>query len=80
VEPPDAEVYVDGFLIGMTPLMDYRLPPGQHSIVIDMKGYELWARNMVFNPGSPTRIKVTLAKEVKDPEGENQQAPLEKSP
>jgi len=67
-DPPDAEVHVDGFLIGMTPLKGYRLPPGQHAVVIDKRGYVLWARNMVFNPGSPTRVKVVLDAENPEPD------------
>ncbi|WP_232473523.1 PEGA domain-containing protein [Thermococcus profundus] len=58
--PSDAEVYVDGSLIGKTPVVEYRLLTGRHEVRIMKENYEEYSKNVTIEPGETTVVNVTL--------------------
>ncbi len=65
-EPSNAEVYVDGELVGMTPLSAYPLPPGTRRIEVVVSG----APTRVvaeLEEGSPTDVEHVAATEATPP-------------
>ena len=62
VDPRDAEVYVDGYLVGTVDEFDgmfqrLRVPYGEHDIEIYRDGYRPVRQRMLFRPGETYRIK-----------------------
>ncbi len=51
-DPSDAEVYLDGNLIGTTPMNSLKLDPGNYRLKV-IKGSKIWERNiLIFAEGS----------------------------
>ena len=62
VTPRDAEVYLDGYLVGSVDDFDgvlqrLRVPYGEHDIEIYREGYRPVHQKMLFRPGETYRIK-----------------------
>jgi hypothetical protein len=57
-EPPWAEIWVDGILVGSTPL-EIDSAPGRHTITISKAGCRAWERTLVLSAGKMT-MAVTL--------------------
>jgi hypothetical protein len=57
--PSNAEVTVDGELVGTTPLR-YPLAAGTRQITVSRKGYRPWARQLKVTPGVPVRLLAEL--------------------
>lgn len=74
VTPRDAEVYLDGYLVGTVDNFDgvfqrLRVPYGEHEVEIYFQGYQTIRQKMLFRPGESYRIR-----EVMQPLGSGQQA------
>jgi hypothetical protein len=65
--PREAEVYVDGYLVGTVDDFDgwsqrLRLQPGEHEIELFLDGYRSVKQRMLFRPSETYKIRVTLEK------------------
>jgi hypothetical protein len=56
-------VFVDGVNAGDTPLYNYRVKPGQHSIRIQSEGYRTLNDRLQVDAGNPVRKRYTLIPE-----------------
>jgi hypothetical protein len=61
-EPSGAEIEVDGMFAGMTP-RSKRMEPGEHEVVISLKGYKDWKKEVVVEAGEQFPISVQLEKD-----------------
>jgi len=59
--PPNAEVSLDGNLIGTTPLMGYPMAAGTRAVAVSKKGFLTWRRNLAVQGGAATRLSAELA-------------------
>jgi len=59
--PSDAEVYVDGDYVGKTPLEDYKLSTGDHSVVVKKNDYQDYRTTVTIEPGKTTKVEATLS-------------------
>ena len=62
VDPPETEVFVDGYFAGMVDRFDgffqrLRLPPGEHEIELYLDGYESIRRTLYLASGETYRIQ-----------------------
>ena len=62
VTPRDAEVYLDGYLVGTVDDFDgmlqrLRVPYGEHDVELYREGYRPVRQKMLFRPGEVYRIK-----------------------
>ena len=65
VKPQDAEVYVDGHLVGRVDDFDgwlqrLHVPPGEHELLIYMPGHRPLRENVLFRPGATLKISGAL--------------------
>jgi hypothetical protein len=65
VTPREAEVYLDGYLVGNVDNFDgvlqrLRVPYGEHEITIYKEGFRPVRQKMLFRPGESYRIRETL--------------------
>jgi hypothetical protein len=57
---PNAEVAVDGHLVGTTPLQSIPLPAGDHVIEVTKKGFKAWRRDIRVLRGESSRLVAEL--------------------
>ena len=55
-----AEVTIDGRAVGVTPLTIDDLAPGEHRVVLQIPGFNLWATTAQVKAGSRTRVAASL--------------------
>lgn len=65
--PREAEVYVDGYLVGTVDDFDgwsqrLRIQPGEHEIELYLEGYRTLRQKMLFRPGETYKIRGALDK------------------
>ena len=65
VKPRDAQVYVDGYFVGMVDQFDgvfqrLDLPTGEHEIEVYLKGYRPYRQRTLFRPGENYHFKAIL--------------------
>lgn len=65
--PREAEVYVDGYLVGTVDDFDgwsqrLRIQPGEHEIELYLEGYGSVRQKMLFRPGETYKIRAALDK------------------
>ena len=65
VKPRDAQVFVDGYMVGIVDQFDgifqrLDLPAGEHEVVIYMKGYRPYVERALFRPGQSYHFKAIL--------------------
>jgi PEGA domain-containing protein len=65
VTPRDAEVYLDGYLVGTVDSFDgvlqrLRVPYGEHEVSIYREGHQTIRQKMLFRPGESYRIRETM--------------------
>lgn len=60
-EPSGAEVYLNGTLIGSTPIQNYKITPGKYKLEITKENYESNIIEVTVNPGESKNISVTLS-------------------
>ena len=63
--PREAEVYVDGYLVGVVDNFDgfsqrLRLEPGEHEIELFLDGHRTFSKKMLLRPGESYRIRHTF--------------------
>ena len=58
--PAGAEVFVDGALVGRTPLVIASVAPGAHDIRIELAGHRQWATSVRVEPGARARVAASL--------------------
>jgi TolB-like protein len=59
--PDGAEVLIDGIVAGKTPLVEYKLTAGQHSLFLRKAGYQEAEKNIAIRAGATERVTETLA-------------------
>ena len=65
--PREAEVYVDGYLVGTVDDFDgwsqrLRIEPGEHEVELFLEGFRSVRQKMLFRPGETYKIRATLEK------------------
>lgn len=65
--PREAEVYVDGYLVGTVDDFDgwsqrLRIQPGEHEIELYLEGYRSVRQKMLFRPGETYKVRAALEK------------------
>ena len=65
--PREAEVYVDGYLVGTVDDFDgwsqrLRLEPGEHEVELYLEGHRSVRQKMLFRPGETYKIRAVLEK------------------
>lgn len=60
-EPSGAEVYLNGTLIGSTPIQNYKITPGKYKLEITKENYESNIIEVTVNPGESKNVSVTLS-------------------
>jgi serine/threonine protein kinase len=58
--PSGAQVYIDGRIVGRTPLMVSDVNPGDHSVRIALPGHQRWATTVNVAAGSRARVAASL--------------------
>lgn len=58
--PRGAQVFVDGRLVGTTPLMLTEVRPGSHAVRIDLRGHRRWVASVDVAPGERQRVAASL--------------------
>jgi hypothetical protein len=58
--PAGAQVYVDGRLVGKTPLVLPEVNPGDHAVQIALPGHQRWVTRVSVSPGSRARVAASL--------------------
>lgn len=59
--PVGATVFVDGRVVGVTPMMLERLAPGAHAVRLERAGYHAWTATVNVVAGELTRLAASLA-------------------
>jgi hypothetical protein len=60
--PAGASVFVDGTLIGKTPLMLVEVAAGDHAVSLDLDGYRRWSSSVRVVAGERNRVTASLEK------------------
>ena len=58
--PSGAEVFVDGALVGRTPLSLPDVEVGGHAVRISLPKHQRWATSVEVRPGERTRVAASL--------------------
>jgi|GEM_PF-2717229 len=64
-QPTGAEVYLDGQLMGTTPLTKEEIIAGRHVLTMRQTGYELWTSTIMLPPWDTTRIQENLDRRIR---------------
>ncbi len=59
-EVQGANVYLDGQPIGKTPIEEYKLPAGNHTLKVKVEGYKVFSQNITVEPAKTLTINATL--------------------
>ncbi len=59
-QPDEADVYVDGVRVGQTPLVNYKVVTGNHTIKIRKQGFSDFSDNVVIRKGKVSEISPLL--------------------
>jgi hypothetical protein len=58
--PSGAQVFVDGRVVGRTPLVIPGVRSGGHDVRIELSGFRRWSTSVQITPGSRTRVAASL--------------------
>lgn len=58
--PAGARVFLDGALVGTTPLAVAAAKPGSHRVRLELPGYRPWLTSVTVEPGSRVRVGASL--------------------
>ncbi len=58
--PQGAKVYIDDSYAGETPLKDYKLSTGKHTVKVVKDGYEEFTKTVTVNPGEKASVTASL--------------------
>ena len=62
-DPQNAEVYIDGVDVGQTPIIEYSVASGRHTIRVERAGYNTQTETLIVGPNDTVRRKFTLIAE-----------------
>jgi PKD repeat protein len=65
--PPDATVFIDNVVKGITPVTLTDTATGSHTLLLTRAGYDDYTRDFITEPSTPATIGVTLTKSVTEP-------------
>jgi hypothetical protein len=65
VKPREAEVFIDGYIVGTVDDFDgwmqrLHVAPGEHELVIYLKGHRTFRQNVLFRPGATLKVEHTM--------------------
>ena len=60
--PPGAQVFLDGKLVGVTPLALASVPAGDRAIHLDRAGYRRWSSSVRIVASENSRVTASLEK------------------
>ena len=60
---PQAEIFLDGDFVGMTPVERIKVKEGLHTVELKKQGYEPWSRSLKVISDSNIPLSVVLEKE-----------------
>jgi len=63
--PAGASLTIDGAKAGVTPVLGYRLRPGNHAVEMAKEGFEHWASTVTVALGTPVKVEAPLKAVVK---------------
>jgi hypothetical protein len=58
--PRGARVFIDGRLVGTTPMLVQDVRPGAHAVRIDLAGHRRWVTTVTLGPGERQRVAASL--------------------
>ena len=58
--PSGAEVFLDGRIVGRTPLVISQVPSGGHDVRLQLTGFRRWATAVQVRPGTRARVAASL--------------------
>ena len=58
--PVGASVFIDGKLVGTTPLLIPTINAAGHTIAMELSGYKRWTSSVTITPGERTRVAASL--------------------
>lgn len=58
--PPGARVFVDGALVGTSPLVLPQVPAGDHAVHLELDGYKRWASAVRVVPSESNRVTASM--------------------
>jgi hypothetical protein len=58
--PTGANVYLDGRLVGTTPIEVKNVAPGERAVRLELEGYSRWSSTLRVEAGSPQRVAASL--------------------
>jgi hypothetical protein len=58
--PPGASVFLDGRLVGKTPLAVARVGTGEHAVRLERDGYRPWSSITQISNGQRARVTASL--------------------
>jgi hypothetical protein len=61
-DPKKAQVYLDGTLLGTSPITTNEISAGTHLVQIKSDGYDAHEKNIVINPNQVTKLDIRLKK------------------
>jgi len=61
--PSGANVFLDGTILGRTPLVDQRIPPGRHALSLELDHFQTWTDSVIIEPSATIGRKVELAED-----------------
>jgi hypothetical protein len=61
--PAGARVFLDGRLLGTTPLVSARIPVGSHVVRVDRAGFLPWTTSVQIVSGQRVRVTASLERE-----------------
>lgn len=62
-QPAGATVYLDGLVLGRTPMLNQRIPPGKHLLSAELDLYRAWRDTIVVEPSTVNARKVDLVED-----------------
>ena len=62
-DPQNAEVYIDGVDVGQTPIIEYSVAAGRHTIRVERAGYKTQTETVMVGANDTVRRKFTLIAE-----------------
>jgi len=65
--PPDATVFIDNVVKGITPVTLTDTATGSHTLLLTREGYDDYTRTFIIEPSTPATISVTLIRSVTEP-------------
>ena len=79
-QPEDAQVTIDGDVVGNSPIQDLTLEPGQHEILVEKRGYDPWRSIVSADAGESLNVEAKLQRRRAAPAPKPERAEPAKEP